>query len=329
MFQEHLRKTCAAVSLVVLSSQALAQDDRQTSPAYPTRTISIISPSPGGGADATARIVGAALAQTMNATVIVDPRPGAGGNVANEYVARAPADGYTLLLALSSMLTVNPALYPNVHFNPLTDFRPIAMLGTTPYMLAASASVRANTVVELIALAKTQPGNLIYCSSGYGSPSHLMGVLFNQAAGVELRHVPYRTTSGATTDLLSGEVQAMFGSLYSLLPFVQAKTIKALGVTGSSRSAFAPDIPSIAETVPTFEFLPWYGLLAPAKTSDSVVEKLARATATVLSSPEVRRQLAEQGVDVDFQSGEQLATRTRAELEQWKAVIKTSGARVE
>jgi tripartite-type tricarboxylate transporter receptor subunit TctC len=329
MFQKHLRNGAVALCLVVWSSQALAQDNRQTSPAYPTRAISIITPSAGGGADAAARIIGAALAQSMKASVIIDPRPGAGGNVASEFVARSFPDGHTLLLALNSMLSVNPALYSSIRFDPIADFRPIGILGTTPYALAAHPSVPVNSVSELIALANARPGSLAYSSSGHGSPSHLSAILFGLATGAQLQHVPYRTTSGATTDFLSGQVQLMFGSLYSLSPFIEAKRIRPLGVTGPSRSAFAPEIPAIAETAPSFEFLPWYGLLAPAQTPTNIVERLAKATSAVLASQDIREKLREQGVDVAFQDGPELTARTRRELETWKSIIESAGIRIE
>ena len=329
MFQTHLRNGAVALCLVVWSSQALAQDDQQTSPAYSTRTISIITPSAGGGADASARIIGAALAQSMKASVMIDPRPGAGGNVASEFVARSSPDGHTLLLALNSMLSVNPVLYSSIRFDPIADFQPIGILGTTPYVLAAHPSVPVNSVSELIALANARPGSLTYSSSGHGSPSHLSAILFSLATAAQLQHVPYRTASGATTDFLSGQVQLMFGSLYSLSPFIDAKKIKALGVTGPSRSAFAPETPAIAETVPSFDFLPWYGLLAPAQTPTNIVQRLAKATSAVLATQDIREKLREQGVDVAFQDGPALTARTRRELETWKAIIESAGIRIE
>jgi tripartite-type tricarboxylate transporter receptor subunit TctC len=316
--------------ILPLSAPLLAQSEvQQNTGGYPVRPITVISPSPGGGADAVARIVSAAMGRSMNATFVVDARPGAGGNVASEAVARAPADGYTLLLALSSMLTVNPVLYQNARFNPVSDFQPIALLATAPYLLAANPNVGASSVSELVTEAKAKPQSLLYSSSGYGTPSHLTGVLFNTATGADLQHVPYRTTSGATADVISGQVHVMFGSLYSLLPFVRAGKLKALGVTGAARSSFAPEIPTIAESVPGFEFLPWYGLFAPAKTRRDVAERLEVATSAALNSSDVRDRLADQGADVAFGNASELTARIPVELEKWKTVIKASGIRVD
>ena len=211
----------------------------------------------------------------------------------------------------------------------MAGIQPIAMLGTTPYLLAVNPSVTANNVSELVAEAKATPQGLTYGSSGYGTPSHVGGVLFALSAGLDLRHVPYRTTSGATADVLAGQVNIFFGSLYSLLPFVHAGKLKGLGVTGATRSAFAPSIPTIAESIPGYDFLPWYGLLAPAKAPRDVTDKLSAATGKALQDREIRDRLAAQGVDVQFGDADQLRTRIRADLEKWSKILTAAGIRVD
>ena len=292
---------------------------------YPSRPVTIIAPATGGASDAVARIVAAALSRSLHAPFIVDARSGAGGNIATETVARASADGYTLLLALNNMLTINPALYRKVRFNPVKDFEPIALLATSRYLLAANSGVRANTVKELIEEAKANPKQISYSSSGYGTPSHLMGALFSADTGTEFLHVPYRSMAGATTDLLSGQVQIMCGSMSGLMPLVRGGKLKALGVTGQARSPLAPDIPRIAETVPGFEFEAWYALLAPVGTPSGIVDTLSSALSAALASEEVRELLAQQGAEAAPGDAKGLGVRIRDDLQKWTKIISATG----
>jgi tripartite-type tricarboxylate transporter receptor subunit TctC len=296
---------------------------------YPSRPVTIIAPATGGASDAVARIVAAALSRSLHAPFIVDARSGAGGNVATETVARASADGYTLLLALNNMLTINPALYRKVRFNPVKDFEPIALLATSRYLLAANSGVRANTVGELIQEAKASAKLISYASSGFGTPSHLMGVLFGADTGIEFQHVPYRSMAGATADLLSGQVQFMCGSMSGLMPMVRGGKLKALGVTGQARSPLAPDIPTIAETVPGFEFEAWYALLAPAGTPPRIVQNLASALRDALASEEVRERLLQQGAEAAPGDAAELSRRIGDDLQKWTKIIATVGLRMD
>jgi tripartite-type tricarboxylate transporter receptor subunit TctC len=329
-----MRIRSAVLTLLVLVSPQLpgragAAGPQTPEKGYPSRPVTIIAPATGGASDAVARIVAAALTRSLNAPFIVDARSGAGGNIATETVARAPADGYTLLLALNNMLTINPALYRKVRFNPVKDFEPIALLATSRYLLAANSGVRANTVRELIEEAEANPKQISYSSSGFGTPSHLMGALFGADTGTEFLHVPYRSMAGATADLLSGQVQIMCGSMSGLMPLVRGGKLKALGITGQARSPLAPDIPTIAETVPGFEFEAWYALLAPAGTPPRIVDTLSSALTAALASEEVRERLVQQGAEAAPGDAKELSIRIRDDLQKWTKIMTAIGLRMD
>jgi tripartite-type tricarboxylate transporter receptor subunit TctC len=325
-----MRTRSAVLALLVLAlsqlmGQAGAADSQASAKGYPLRPVTIISPATGGASDTIARIVAAALARSFNSPVIVEARPGAGGNIATETVAHASADGYTLLLALNNMLTINPVLYRSIRFNPVEDFEPVALVATSRYLLAINSDVKANTVRELIEEAKANPNKISYSSSGYGTPSHLMGALFGADTGAQFQHVPYRSMANATTDLLSGQVQFMCGSMSGLMPQVRAGKLKALGVTGQTRSPLAPDIPTIAETVPGFEFEAWYALLAPAHTPPEIVETLGAALRSALASDGTRERLLQQGADASSGDAKELKGRIRDDLQKWTKMIAVLG----
>jgi tripartite-type tricarboxylate transporter receptor subunit TctC len=311
-----------------LMEQAGAVDTRTSEKGYPSRSVMVISPAAGGATDAVARIVAAALTGSLNTPFIVEARPGAGGNIATEAVARAPADGYTLLLALNSMLTINPALYKNVRFNPIADFQPIGLVATTDYLLVANSHVQANTVKGLLEEAKARPNKISYSSSGYGTPSHLIVALLGADTGVEFQHVPYRTIANATTDLLSGQVDFLGGSMSGLLPLVRAGTLKGLGVTGKARSPLAPEIPTIAESVPEYEFEAWYALLAPAGTPPEIVDMLSSALSAALRNDEVRDRLRAQGADTTIGDVSNLKGRISDDLQKWSKTVAILGLRI-
>jgi tripartite-type tricarboxylate transporter receptor subunit TctC len=296
---------------------------------YPARPISVITPTPGGASDVMARIVTAEMARSMNATFVVDARPGAGGNIAMETVAHALPDGYVLLEAVSSMLTINPLLYKKVRFDPIKDFEPISLLARAPYLLAVTRSLGVHSVKHLIGVARGHQPPLLYSSPGVGTPNHFLGLVFNSLTGANLQHVPYRTTTGSTTDLMSGQVQVVFGSIPSLLPLAQAGQIEVLGITSRVRSPLAPDIPSISDTLPGFEFQTWYALLAPAKTPQEIVVTLGSAVAGAIKSYEVREKMIAQGAEPASSTPAQLTDMIQDELSKWSSIIKSSGIVVE
>ncbi|MBG9390594.1 tripartite tricarboxylate transporter substrate binding protein [Caenimonas aquaedulcis] len=313
---------CLAIAaLCALAASVQAQPDTA---GYPNRPITIVTPTTGGAADAVARTLSASMSKSLGVGVVVASRPGAGGNVASESVAHAAPDGYTLLLALGSMLTVNPALYAKPNFNPVSDFSPIGLVATTPYVLAVNPTVPAKNVRELVAHANAARDPLFYSSPGNGTPNHILGVLFNTAAGTKLQHVPYKTTGAATTDVISGQVSMTFGSMPSVLPFLRSGQLRGIAVSTAQRSAFAPGVPAMSETLPGFAFDAWYALLAPARTPKPVMDKLVGAVEQALKDKEVRAAYAQQNLDVATGTPAELSALIGQDLARWTAVIKSN-----
>lgn len=297
---------------------------------YPNRPVTLIVPGgPGGAVDGVARIFGPQLAIQLGQPVVIDDRPGAGGNIGTGMVAKAPRDGYTLLIAASSAQTINPALYSKIPFDPIKDFEPISTIATAPYVLAINPGVSARSVSELIALAKTQPGKLNYGSAGNGSLNHLLAEMFKSSAEINLTHVPYKTVSAAAADTVAGQVQIIFGSMPGVMPFVRGGQLRALGVATGKRSALAPDLPAIGETLPGYEATAWYGLMAPAGTPRDVVDKLQAATAKALASKEMASQFATQGAELVGSTPKQFGALIRDDLVRWADVVARSGARLD
>jgi len=297
---------------------------------YPSRPITLIVPGgPGGAVDSVARVFGQQLSVQLGQPVVIDSRAGAGGNIGTGMAAKAPRDGYTLLMAASSAHTINPVLYNKVPFDPLKDFEPISLIATAPYVLAVNASVPARNVKELIALAKKEPGKLNYGSAGNGSLNHLLAEMFKTAAGVELTHVPYKAVAAAAADAAAGQVQIVFGSMPGVMPLARAGQLRLLAVATAQRSALAPEVPTIAETVPGFETTAWFGLMAPAGTPREVVDRLHAATLASVASRELAENLATQGAELTTNSPEQFRTLIRDDLARWARVVKASGARMD
>jgi tripartite-type tricarboxylate transporter receptor subunit TctC len=297
---------------------AVAQDAQN----YPTKPIRMIVPyPPAGGTDVVARILADPLSTTLGQPIIIDNRGGAAGNLGTDLAAKAPSDGYTILFTLSSH-TINPKLYDNLPFDVERDFAPISLAALSPQILVANPSVPANNVRELIALAKAQPGKLNFASVGTGSPGHIAGELFKLKTGVDMVHVPYKGGGPAVTDTLGGQVQLLFVTLPAAMQYVKAGKLKALAVTSDKRSEAAPEIPTIAETVPECIVNSWYGALAPAKTPTAIIAKLQAAFAKVLAMPEVKAKLFQQGAEAASSSSTEFDARIRAELKQWEYVIR-------
>lgn len=305
------------------ASSALAQ-------AYPNRPITLLVPAaPGGAADTIARVFAQHLSRELGQSVVIEDRPGAGGNIATGAAAKAPRDGYTLLLSVGSAHTINPSLYERVPFDPLKDFQPISLVATAPYVLAVNPGVPAKNVAELVAHAKSMPGKLNYASAGNGSLNHLLGEMFNRAAGVQLTHVPYKTAAALTQDAVGGQVQVIFSSLPSVMPFAKSGQLRVLGVATPARTALAPDLPTIGETLSGYQATSWYGLVAPAGIPKEALDRLQAASTKALANPEVVERLAAQGAEVTPSTAEQFTSLIREDLARWAKIVKAAGARMD
>jgi len=316
-----LSGACAAAAL---AAPAQAQD-------YPTHPVKLVVPfAPGGGNDVFARLLAQRLSEAWKQQVIVDNRAGAGGNIGSEQVARSAPDGYTLLLGHSGSLAINPSLYTRLPFDPQKDLAPISLIASTPLVLVVHPGVAATTVNDLIALARAQPGQLNYASSGSGTGSHLAGELFAGMAAIRLTHVPYKGTSPAITDLLGGQVQMMFSVIPTALPYVRAARLKALGVTGARPLVLLPGVPTVAASgLPGFESTLSYGVLAPKGTPETIIREIHDQTAKLLATPAFKERLASEGAEPLGGSSADFAALIRFETEKWRRVVQASGARAD
>ena len=322
----HLALTALAALTVAggLPGNASAQD-------YPRKPLRLIVPfPPGGGNDILARSVGQRLADTISQQIIVDNRGGAGGLIGAEIAAKAVPDGYTLFLASIGNLAFTPALRAKLPYDPVKDFAPVTRLATSVFILVVNPSLPAKSVQELIALAKAKSGQLNYASAGQGSSLHMTAEIFKLATGVNLVHVAYKGSAPALTDLISGQVQVMFGTMPATLPQVKAGKLRALGVSGAKRSAAAPEVPTIAETgVPGFEVLNWYGIVAPSKTPGAIVQKLNGDLLATLKSPAMIESLNTQGLEAAGGTPEQFGVFIKSEIAKYAKVVKAAGIHVE
>ena len=297
--------------------------------AYPTKPIRLISAyAPGGGNDTVARAIGQRLTEAYGQQVIVDNRPGANGLVACEITAKAPPDGYTLLMASIASHAINPALYPKIPYDPIRDFAPVSLLGTTANILVVPPATPARNVKELVAYAKSKPG-LTYGSNGIGSSQHLAGALFGSTFGLNLTHVPYKGTGPMTNDLLAGQIAMSFGNSVGVLPHVKSKRLVALAVTSLKRQPVLPDTPTVAELAPGFEATSWWGIVAPRATPAPIVESLNREIVNALALPETKSFMNGLGAEPHGTTPQQFAAFIRTELEKWSKVVKESGAKAE
>jgi tripartite-type tricarboxylate transporter receptor subunit TctC len=296
---------------------------------YPTRSIRmVVGFAPGGGTDLTARPVAQKLSELMRQPVIVENRPGAGGNIATEQVARAAPDGYTLLMGTIASLAISPGLYGNLRFDPEIDFAPVIQVVDATNVLALHPSVPANSVEELIALARK--GSLSAGSSGVAATGHLSIELFNLMAGVKLVHVPYKGGAPAMGDLVGGQVHLIFATAASAIPHLKSGRIKGIAVTTAKRSALLPELPTISEAgLPGFDANNWYGLVAPAKTPRAIIDRLNAEVTRVLDMPDVKTTLFNQGLDPAPGTPEQFGAYIRSERIKWAKVIRESGAKAE
>jgi tripartite-type tricarboxylate transporter receptor subunit TctC len=316
------RNALVALLLALISAAALAQT-------YPAKPIRLIIPYPPGGSnDIIGRMSAFQLGERLGTTVIVDNQGGAGGLIGTEMAARAPADGYTLLL-ISVGHAFNPSMY-KLPYDPATAFAPVAMLGTGPVALAVNANVPVSSVKELIALAKQKPGQLFYVSGGVGSFSHLASALFMSQAGVDVVHVPFKGGAPALVDVISGNTQIALGSLVQALPHIKSGRLKLLGVGGAHRVASLPDVPTIAEAgVPGYEATAWWGVLAPAGTPRAVIERLHKEFSVILTSAETKRRFETEGAEAVQMTPDEFGRFVAAETAKWAAVVKGIGIRGE
>ena len=316
-----------ALSVSLVSGAALAQ----TAPAWPAKPIRlVVTFPPGGSSDASARIVAPKLAERLGQPVVVDNKPGAGGGLGLDLVAKSPADGYTIVLASAGGLTANPALYPNLAYNPVRDFAPITLFGTSPFVLVATAALPANTAKEVVALAKSQVGRLSYASGGSGTAMHLSGELLKSMTGSYILHVPYRGSAPAVMAVMAGDTSLAIADIASIQPQLKSGRLKVIGVLGKERSSLVPDMPTLAESgIPGYESSGWFGILAPAGTPPAVLARLNTEITAVLRLPEIRERFAAAALEPLPSTPEQMAQLMKSEAVKWAKVIKDSGAKVD
>jgi tripartite-type tricarboxylate transporter receptor subunit TctC len=315
----------------LLATAALAATPLAAWAAFPDKPLRMVVPFPAGGAaDLMARGLAQHLGEQLGQQVVIDNRGGAGGTVACEIVARAPADGYTLLFGTMGTQAINPALYPKLRYDPLKDFAPIALTHITPRVLVVGPSVKARTVAELLAVARSRPGQLTYGSAGNGSSSHLSGALFESLAGVDLVHVPYKGSAPLLTDLLAGRVDATFDSFTVYEEHIKSGRVHALAVTSRNRMAALPLVPTLAESgLPGYDVSNWLGVLAPAGTSKEVVNALHGAVTRAMADAGMKRQLTALGIEPAASTPEEFGALVRSEIPKWARIVKASGAKVE
>jgi len=315
---------CLFAALVLLA--AFAAPTSGSAQGYPNRPVRLVVPFPAGGpADALGRALGDQWSKMWGQPVIIENRGGAGGNIGAEVVARAAPDGYTLLLNASSHV-INASLYEKLPYDPIKDFTPVSEVASYMLVLVVHPSVPAKSVKEFVAFANSKPDGLSVANAGLGTPTHLAAVLFAQAAGVNLIHVPYRGAAPASTDLIAGQVPAMFNNPVNAVPQVKSNNLRALAVTGSKHLSLLPDTPTIAESgYPGFETRTWYGLFGPAGMPADVVRKLHADTDKVMRMPEVANNLIAQGWDIAVSPPDQFAKVLQSEMDRWSAVVKRAG----
>jgi tripartite-type tricarboxylate transporter receptor subunit TctC len=320
-----MRLVAAALFVAVaFSGGAVAQ----VWPEKPVRFI--VGFTPGGPSDIIARALGQKLADLWGQQVVIENRPGAGGNIAAELAAKSAPDGATWLLGNNSILATNQSLYRKLGYDPVKDFAPVALVAVQPNILVVNPGVPANSVKELIALARAKPGQLNYASSGSGAAAHLAGELFKAMTGVDMVHIPYKGAQPALTDVISGQAQLMFATSASVIPYIKAGRLRALAVTTARRSATVPELPTLSEAgVPGFEALTWHGVVVPSATPAPLIERLNRDIVKVLRLPDLRERLESLGAELATGTPRDFADYIAREIPKWEKVVKDSGARAE
>ena len=326
-FPSRRRLLVAAGTALCLIAPAFAQTQ---GPAYPTKPVKLVVPyPPGGPTDIVARLVAQKLSEQMGQPFIIDNRPGAGANTGAELVARSAPDGYTLVVATTAH-AINPSLFKNLGYSLSKDFVPVSLLTSGPLVIVANPALPVKNITELIALAKSKPGELNFASSGNGQSTHLSAELFASMAGVKMNHIPYKGSAPALTDTMGGQTHLMFDTMLSAMPHVKGGKLKALAVTSASRSPVAPDVPTVAESgLPGYEAIAWNGLLAPAGTPPEVVARLNAELKKALASPDVKDKFEAQGFATSWSAPTDFGRFVTAEVDKWAKVVKVSGAKVD
>lgn len=301
-----------------------------TAQSYPTKPMRLIVPyPPGGPTDFVGRAVAAKLTELLGQTMVVDNRPGAGTIIGSELIARAAPDGYNLLFGTGGGTFLTPLILPKVPYDPQKDFAPVAMLVQSPQVLVVHPSVGANSVKELIAVARAKPGQLNFSSVGTGTSPHLGGELFKALAGVDIVHVPYKGTAPSMTDLIAGRVQMAWSSIPTVLTHVQAGRLKMLGTGGTKRSPALPDIPPIADTLPGYELVTWYAIFAPTGTPAAIINRLNVEAAKVLKDPDIQKRFGDQGLEPSIMTPQELKRYTEADVSRWTKLVKAANIRAQ
>jgi len=317
------RRLIAALALCIAAPLATAQD-------YPTKPIKLIVPfPPAGGTDIMSRVVAQKLTEANKWTVIVDNKPGAGGNIGVDAAAKAQPDGYTLVMGQTSNLAINPTLYASLPYDPLKDLEPVVLVGEGPIALAVRAESPLKTIADLVAAAKAKPGSITMATPGNGTVSHLAGVRLMQTAGVKFEHIPYKGAAAALPDLMSGTVDFYAASVPSVQGQVASGRLRLLAVTSKRRSPIFPNVPTVGETYKGFEAVTWFGILAPRGTPPSIVAKLNSEINKALKSPNVRATFAAQGVEPLIMTPNELGAFVKTEIAKWTKSVKDSGAKAE
>ena len=324
-----LNQVIAALCAAALGASLPAPGGAQAQ-SYPSRPIKVVVGFPPGQAtDVIARLMAAKLAESLGQPVVVENRPGKGGSLGAEAVAKSPPDGYTLLVSATAPLATNFNLYPSVGYNPATDFAPISLMAWLPFVLIVNPSVPANTLAELIAYAKTRPGALSYASSGNGTTAHLTMEMLKKATGIDILHVPYKGGVAALSDVMAGQLQMGWDTALFVLPHVKAGKVRAIATASPTRSPLMPDIPAAAETVPGFSSGAWLGLVAPAGTPRDIVNRLNAELHKLMKTPELAEKLAGLGSEVLLSTPDEFHEHIRRELVKWGKAVKDSGTRLD
>ncbi|MEI2417698.1 tripartite tricarboxylate transporter substrate binding protein [Orrella sp. JC864] len=321
-----LAPLCLAAA--VWAAPAGAAQDAGASPPYPRQPVTLVVPfPPGGPTDAMARMLAQGLGERLGQQVIVENRGGAGGSIAAEVVARAPADGHTLFFGTTGTLAINPSLYADLRYDPVKDFAPVSLMATTMNVLVVPPSLPASSLDALIALARQRPGELTYGSAGNGSSNHLSGELLRTTAGIDITHVPYKGSAPALVDLMGGRLSMMFDTIAQQVQNIQAGKVRALVVTGPQRSPLLPQVPTAREAgLKDYDVTIWYGVVAPASTPAPVIDRLNREIAAVMATGTMQQRMREAGADARTNTAAEFAELIRHDIRKWAPVVKGSGA---